>query len=347
MVEQENEIDEIIVEDGFRNQRIDSYLSIRLQDLSRTKIQKLISAGQILLNGKECSTKAKVSSGDKIEISGSLDSFFQSESYTLKPVKIDFQILYEDEHLIVINKPAGLVVHPGAGTRDPTLVDGLLYHYKNSSEFIEKFDDGSGTNLRPGIVHRLDKDTTGAIVCAKTSKVAEGLAKQFFEKSNLREYVALLDGVMKEPENIIESYLYRDPRNRQRFASMSKEEFQSVDEEKTGSYKYAKSQFSKKKVYNERLTLATIKLYTGRTHQIRVHARKLKMPVIGDQVYNSTINLPNNFPDPIKNVLRGLKRQMLHARLLGFKHPITGKMMGFEAPLPDDFRKIINLLEGN
>jgi 23S rRNA pseudouridine1911/1915/1917 synthase len=255
------------------------------------------------------------------------------------PMKLD--IIFEDEDLLVLNKSAGLSVHPGAGTREPTLVEGV-FHWLGRSQ-IEV-----GDNIRPGIVHRLDKDTTGAIVYAKNEKTQTHLAKQFASKLIPREYLALLDGFLPHLQLEYESYLFRDPQHRKRFASISADaylkKFGRPVSPGTG-YRLAKTLFLRKESFQARITLASIFLRTGRTHQIRVHSKDLHCPVLGDPIYNQTHDLPKSIPLEVREKIAGLKRQMLHAHTLGFIHPSSGKEMHFEAPLPEDFQDLLELLK--
>ena len=186
------------------------------------------------------------------------------------------------------------------------------------------------------------------MVVAKDASTHEELARQFKEKSNLREYVALVDGLLRQGETVLESYLYRDPRQRLRFASLTPEGYQAVaaSGKEVTPYRYAKTVFSPRKIYGGRLSLVTVRLFTGRTHQIRVHAKALGIPICGDPLYGRGCHLPKGvFPGEVITEIRDLKRQMLHARVLGFRHPDSGRKMAFEAGLPADFKNILELLE--
>lgn len=331
--------------EGADSGRLDVYLQKRLPHLSRSSLQTHIRAGQIRVNGDEVKTGYKLEDGDEIHIWVDLDAPVLAEAPAPEHVPIvALDILYEDEAVLVVNKPAGLVVHPGSGTKgQPTLVAAVLAHVtaQNLAEALP------GDPERPGVVHRLDKETSGAMVFAKTAQAHRSLSKQFKDKTNLREYVALLDGVLKDDEIPVTSYLYRDPRFRIRFASLPVEDYELMQEEGRDlqAYRFAKTYFHKRKVYGQRLTLAVMNLETGRTHQIRVHARSLGVPVWGDKVYGFTPKLPQQFPSAVKTSLEAVARHLLHARRLGFVHPVDGRKLAFEAPLPPDFRSVLELLE--
>lgn len=309
-------------------QRVDQWLASKLIDVSRSQIKKWITDGHILINGSPViKSSQKVKVGELIEASAS-----KPTTGKLIPADIGIDVLYEDDSLIVVNKAAGVVVHPGAGTKEPTLVEGILYHVGKIT---------GGEDFRPGVVHRLDKDTSGVMVVAKNEIAHRKLADQFAEKTNEREYVVILDGHVSKEETNVESYLHRDPEHRLRFTFMETDEFRMRFGESAQGYRWAKSHFTRKLDFAGRLTLCFVKLHTGRTHQIRVHAKQLGAPVLGDQLYNNETTLPSTFsPEVIKKV-KSIKRQMLHARVLGFIHPVSNEFMRFEAPLPEDFKTII------
>ncbi len=316
--------------------RLDQYLARELSSHSRSTLQNWIRAGLVLVNGAKAKSGFDLSPGDVVEI----HHVSQNNNSDMVQPTIPLNILYEDDAILVINKPAGLTIHPGAGTHGQPTVAGAFRAYMGSKAL-------PGDEDRPGIVHRLDKETTGVMVLAKTTEALRHLAAQFKEKSNFREYVTLLDGVLPEDEVMIESYLHRDPRHRLRFASMSPEEYmieQGSGKDMQG-YRYAKSFFAKRKVYGNRLTLATVRLSTGRTHQIRVHARELKCAVVGDNLYAPTLRLPKGFAPEVRDALEAVDRQLLHARRLGIVHPVDGRRLAFEAPLPNEFRSVLELLE--
>jgi RluA family pseudouridine synthase len=225
----------------------------------------------------------------------------------------------------------------------PTLVEGLLARY---GALPAASGATSAAAARPGIVHRLDKDTTGVLVCALTAQAHAALARQFHDKVDVRrEYVALLDGVPPRATITHESYLMRDPKNRLRFASVPKALHEAQAGTRGPKRRYAKSVFTVRDVYGHRLALASVRLYTGRTHQIRVHARDLGCPVVGDLVYGRAPSLPTTFSAAARAVVAAVERQLLHARLLGVKHPITGQELQFTAEYPDDFARVLATLK--
>ncbi|MFY7930016.1 MAG: RluA family pseudouridine synthase [Oligoflexus sp.] len=320
--------------------RLDAYLVQELPGHSRSVIQAWIKAGRIRVNGELQKTGYTLHSGDRVDIEGLPPR--NDRLLELEPVDLSLDILYEDDEVLVLNKPAGLVMHPGAGTREQvTLVAGVLAHIGREAGQMP------GEPLRPGIVHRLDKETSGVLVVAKTTRAHRHLSTQFKNKTNLREYVALLEGAMAGSEQTVESYLHRDPKHRIRFASLSLEDYARKVEDGADlvSYRFAKTHFFRKKIYGQKLTVALMRLETGRTHQIRVHARSLGLPVWGDKLYGATLRLPAGFPAELRQALQDVPRLLLHARRLGFEHPLTGQKLAFEAPLPPDFRSVLELLE--
>lgn len=321
--------------------RLDVFITSGLVAYSRTKIQKLIKQGEVLVNGKVASAGSwPVADGDTVVITGTVVDRVEH----LEPVAMPLEILYEDEHLIVINKPAGIAVHPGAGTRGTTLVQGLLHHCRTLSRGSVLDEASEKPGDRPGIVHRLDKDTSGAMVCARTDEAHAALSKQFQDKTKLvREYAAVLDGVMPSTEITRESWLYRDPESRQRF--LSADLAMKPDSVPENASRYAKSVFTAVAVYGKRVTVARVRLFTGRTHQIRVHAVDLGLPIIGDQVYHRPCQLPHQFPETLRDLIYRQPRQLLHARILAFDHPVTGKRIEVKAPFPEDFTNVIRLME--
>jgi 23S rRNA pseudouridine1911/1915/1917 synthase len=318
------------------HKRLDQWLTQALPDISRSKIQKLITREKVYVDGKLAKANLLLHNDQFIHIE------YEEErpSPLLIPYPMQLDILYEDDELLVLNKPAGITVHPGAGTREPTLVEGVFH-------WLGRGQRDAGSNIRPGIVHRLDKDTSGVMVYAKTEKAQAHLGKQFANKTNPREYLALLDGCLEQDQIEFESYLYRDPSHRKRFASISEEayvkQFGHAVKEGTG-YRLAKSLFIKKETYASRITLASISLRTGRTHQIRVHSKELRCPVLGDPIYNTPHEFPKAFPSALKKEFAGLTRQMLHAHTLGFVHPSTGESLSFQASPPQDFQNLLDKL---
>lgn len=281
--------------------RIDKYLAGQLEGVSRSKIQKLISEGQILVNEKEVKAKYKVSNGDEIVV-----TIPDPEPVDVVAQNLPLEIIYEDEDIVLINKAQGMVVHPGAGHKDGTLVNALLYH----------IDDLSGINgeIRPGIVHRLDKETSGILVVAKNDTAHVHLSKQLQERSMTKKYWTLVHGVIPHEHGTIDAPIGRDPKNRQQFTVI----------------KSGKEAISHFKVL-ERLknfSLLEVSIETGRTHQIRVHLKYINYPVAGDKTYG-----------PGKTI-KG-EGQFLHARSLEFVHPRTQETMIFEAPVPEIFERTL------
>ena len=285
------------------NERIDKYLA-SITDLSRETITKMIDSEYILVNGKKVKASYKPVVGDKIEIK---DGFVKDTKIDAK--KLDLDIVYEDEYLMVINKPSGLVVHPGSGNKDNTLVNGLMYYTKNLSDI--------GDSDRPGIVHRLDKDTSGLMLVAKENKTHEILAEEFKKHNIHREYIALVDGVIEVSRGTIDAPIKR-----------SKENYQKMTVASGG--KKAITNFEVIKRYKNN-TLIRLVLETGRTHQIRVHMSYIGYPIHNDPVYNKKVSTSFG--------------QFLHSEYLKFIHPITKKELEFRCPLPDEFQEYLNTLE--
>ena len=286
------------------NIRIDKYLASKL-DYSREYIGKLIDAKLVLVNGKEIKASYKINLNEEIIIH---DEEFKVEEDIL-PVKMDLNIVYEDEYLMVLNKPSGLVVHPGNGNYNNTLVNGLMYYTKNLSDV--------GGEFRPGIVHRIDKDTSGLLLIAKTNEVHEILADDFKNKRIKREYIALLDGVFRQGSATIDAPIGRDKQNREKMAVVE-------------DGKHAVTHMKVLKRYTE-YTLVSCILETGRTHQIRVHMAYIGYPVHNDPVYAK--KEATSFG------------QFLHSYKMNFVHPITKKEMEFTCPLPKYFEEFLDSLE--
>src|SRR5215471_2617953 len=282
--------------------RLDLFLTKALPELSRSRIQQLVRAGFVRFNGATTRARHLVRTGDEIEVTQP-----PLQRIETRPQPIPLQILYEDHDLIVINKPAGMTVHPGAGQREHTLVNALLHHCLKLS--------GIGGKERPGIVHRLDKETSGCLVAAKTDVAHRELSKQFAARTVEKIYLALVAGKLRKQAGVIENKIGRHPVHRQRM-SVSSTRGRAAKTE----YRVLRS--------SEQATLIECKLHSGRTHQIRVHLHHLGSPVLGDKIYTAMF-------------ARAFPRQMLHAWKLGFSHPRTGEWKQFEAPVPDDFRQAI------
>lgn len=286
--------------------RLDVFAS-NVSNLSRSFCQRLISEGKILVNGKTAKNKTELNIGDSVE-------FLQTEptKLDLEPKNIDIDIVYQDKDLAVINKPQGLTVHAGNSYDiEPTLVNALLYHLDSLSSI-------NGV-IRPGIVHRIDKNTSGLLVVAKNDIAHKSLAEQIEKKTCKRTYIALLEGVLKQDEGEIETYIDRSKKDKTKM-------------EVTDSGRIAKTFYKVLQRY-ENYSLVEFSLHTGRTHQIRVHAKYLMHPVVGDDVYG------------YKKQKFNLKGQLLHAYKLRFVHPSLNKEMEFSCDLPEHFLKVLNSIE--
>jgi 23S rRNA pseudouridine1911/1915/1917 synthase len=288
--------------------RLDRYLTTLLPDLSRTAIQKLIEDREVLVNGHTSKSGYALKMGDKVQLK-SLDKHVKNTSVI--PNSLPLDILYEDKDLLVVNKAAGMVVHPAPGHRDDTLVNALAAYYPD----IMKEDSG----LRPGIIHRLDKDTSGLIIVAKNAIVHSALAGQMKRHEIIKRYLALVEGVVALDQGSIDAPIGRNPRHRQQMAVTV------VKSREARTHFRVQERFS-------RHTLLLLELETGRTHQIRVHLRAIGHPIVGDLVYGSG------------NINRGLSlgRQFLHAFQLIFTHPTTGDVLHLEAPLPEDLQAVLD-----
>lgn len=284
--------------------RIDKELAHHLADISRSQLQKWIEDGNVTVNGEKVKPKYKLAVGDRVVVQPE-----KPQKIDLEPENIPLDIVYEDDDVIVVNKPQGMVVHPAPGHPNHTLVNALLYHSPLSTINGE---------FRPGIVHRIDKDTSGLLMIAKNDLAHRSLAAQLKAKTNEREYVALVHGVIKEERGTIDAPLGRSKKDRKK---------QAVVEDG----RYAVTHFKVLERF-QHYTLVSCRLETGRTHQIRVHMKYIGHPLAGDPLYGPRKTLPGN-------------GQYLHARLLGFKHPRTGKQMTFTSPLPEYFQKMIDHLE--
>lgn len=287
--------------------RLDKVVSNLEQNISREAIQRMVKTGKILVNGKQEKASYKTTVGDVITLEEEIPKKIE-----LKPQEMPLDIIYEDEDMLVINKEKGIVVHPGNGNPDGTLANAVMAKCKGSLS-------GIGGKIRPGIVHRIDKDTSGLIIVAKNDTAHLNLSKQIQDRKVKKTYIALVRGVIKENEATINMPIGRSSKDRKKMAV-------------TKDGKEAITHFKVLKRYNG-FTLLEVKIETGRTHQIRVHLSEIGYPVVGDEVYS---NGKNPF---------GVKGQMLHAEKLELKHPRTGKDLTFEAPVPKYFANIINQLE--
>lgn len=289
------------------NVRLDAYISKKYDDISRTMVQRLIEEGNVLVNEKKEKPSYKIQLNDNIEI-----NMPAPKEVDIKPQDISIDIVYEDDDIVVVNKPKGLVVHPANGNPDGTLVNAIMAKCKSSLS-------GIGGELRPGIVHRLDKDTSGLLIIAKNDKAHINMSEQIKNRNVKKIYIALVKGIVKENEATINMPIGRSTKDRKKMAVR-----------KDG--KEAVTHFRVIKIY-DKYTLLELKIDTGRTHQIRVHMAEIGHPVVGDMVYS---NGKNEF---------GVEGQMLHAKSLDFKHPITGKEMHVEAELPEYFKQVLEKIE--
>ncbi|UZQ81982.1 RluA family pseudouridine synthase [Thermoanaerobacter sp. RKWS2] len=301
-----NVVDKIVLqgEKEDEGKRIDVFLAAEL-DYTRSYIKKLIVDGLVFVNGKTVKPSYKVKENDEVVV-----NIPEVEKIDVMPENIPLDILYEDDDIIVISKPQGMVVHPAPGNYSGTLVNALLYHCKNLS--------GINGILRPGIVHRLDKDTSGVMVVAKNDKAHISLSNQIKERSVFKKYVAIVEGVIKDEEGKIEAPIGRHPVDRKKMAVIE-------------DGRYALTLYKVLERFKEN-TLVEAVIKTGRTHQIRVHMAYIGHPVVGDHVYG------------FKKQKFKLEGQALHSRVLGFIHPTKGVYMEFEAPLPEYFVRLIEIL---
>ena len=284
------------------NIRLDTYVARKVPELSRTMIQKLIESGDVLVNDDKKKLSYKVLSGDIITI-----NIPEAKEVDLKPQEIPVEVVYEDNDIIVVNKPKGMVVHPANGNPDGTLVNAIMAMCKDSLS-------GIGGELRPGIVHRIDKDTSGLLIVAKTDKAHEALSKQLKDKTLYREYIALVSGRINHDTGEIDAPIGRDINDRKKMCVTDVNSKEAITYFKVlERYKNA--------------TLIEVKLKTGRTHQIRVHMKYINHPIINDPVYGNKKSV-SSFG------------QMLHAKKISFVHPITNKIMTFTCDEPEEFNKI-------
>ena len=294
------------VAEGDAGKRLDVFLAAQLGDeLSRTKVKECIKEGAVLIAGMPVTTAHyHVAEGEAVSISYELPAEFQAQ-----PEQIPLRIVFEDAHLIVVDKPAGMVVHPGAGAKKGTLVNALVYHFKKLSRV--------GGTVRPGIVHRIDKDTSGLLVIAKTDKAHMNLAEQFKEHTNTRKYYALVKGVVQHDEGRCDAAIGKGKVFRKKMVVEAAQGRHAV------TYFRVLERFA-------HATALELTLETGRTHQIRVHMAHIGHPILGDKTYGVTS--------------RYIARQALHAQTLGFEHPATGEWCEFTVPVPDDIKNLIDSL---
>lgn len=294
----------LIVEESEKDLRLDKWLSLKFPTYSRTYFQSLIEEGNVLINDKSCKKREKTRTGDEIEV-----CFALTPELSLEPENIPLEVLYEDEDLLVINKPAGLVVHPAPGHYTGTFVHALLFHCKSLQEELSD-------PLRPGIVHRLDKDTSGALIAAKTSLAHRNLVLAFSERKVKKFYQAICIGHPTASE--INTSIQRHPTKRQEMAVCKEGGKQAIT-------------LLKVLEKGPHTSLLEIELITGRTHQIRVHLKHIGCPILGDSLYGQVTS----------NTKWKIQRQLLHAKRLVFPHPRTGEILDITAPIPSDMQAVV------
>jgi len=308
--------------------RLDAFLTHAVTGHSRSRLQKMIDAGDVLVNEMEAKPSQKLKLGDEIEVELS-----EVEAEGFEPEEIPLEIVFEDEHLAVVNKPAGLVVHPGAGIKSGTLANALAYHFGLSKVTVEHDERGNvdldKLKARVGIVHRIDKLTSGLLVVAKSENALENLSNQFRERSVYKRYVALVHGEIFEDTGTIDAAIAREKHNRTRM----------------GIRAHGRSALSIWRVreHFEKFTLLDVEIKTGRTHQIRVHLAHINHPIVGDELYNAgrdktVANIA------VRQAIAALGRFFLHAERLSFDHPVTGNRLNFKAPLPDELTSFLEVL---
>jgi len=315
----------LVVDKQYSSKRLDVFISSKITDVSRTRIKNLILEGMVKINNEisyEPSKKINFEDNLIIEIP-------PPKKTNIKPYNYNLDIIFEDNDIIIINKPAGLVVHPGAGNAENTLVNAIVNYCKGSLSTI-------GGELRPGIVHRLDKDTSGILVVAKNDIAHINLSKQFSNHTINRKYEALVWGTLRPQKGIIKSYITRSNRNRQLM-----EVSQTKGKSAVTNYKTLEI-FQNNKVPT--LSLIECKLDSGRTHQIRVHMTYKGNPIVGDKLYKKKNKKFKKIDVELNSIIKNIDRQFLHAKSLGFVHPLSNKEVHFEIPLPKNLSKLVKKL---
>lgn len=306
---------ELVIPDHFFGERLDRVVAELCPQYSRSQLQKWIKSGDIVLNQHTVNVREKVLGGETLSVTP-----VKTKQTTDLPEDIALDIVYEDEDLLVINKQAGLVVHPGAGNQNGTLVNALLAHH-----------DEQKSLPRAGIVHRLDKDTSGLMVVAKSLQAHTHLINQFQNREVKKEYLALVSGEVIAGSTI-ETFIGRHPKDRKKMTVL------------TNSGKPAITHFRVEK-HLKKHTLLRVTIETGRTHQIRVHLAYKHLPIVGDKVYGGRNRIPANIDETCRNALKKMNRQALHATRLGLKHPISNEKLSWESTIPDDISNLVNLLQ--
>jgi len=303
--------------------RVDKFLMNFVENATRNKVQQAAKNGNVFVNGNTVKQNYRVKAGDEVKVLFEHPPY----EYLLTPEDIPLDVVYEDDELLVVNKPAGMVVHPGHGNYSGTLINALVYHFENLP---------NNSSERPGLVHRIDKDTSGLLVVAKTENAMTHLTQQFFHKTSEREYVALVWGNVEDDEGTIEGNIGRNPKNR-----LQNIVFEG-DEAENGKPAVTHYKVLERFGY---VTLVSCKLETGRTHQIRVHMKYIGHPLFNDERYGGEKILKGTsftkYKQFVDNCFKVLPRQALHAKTLGFEHPTTKKWMSFNTDIPDDIQQCI------
>jgi 23S rRNA pseudouridine1911/1915/1917 synthase len=302
--------------------RLDAFLAEKIEGWSRSRLQKLVADGDVLVNEKESKPSYKLRAGDSVEI-----ELTELPTESFESENIPLEIVYEDEFLAVINKPAGMVVHPGAGVSNGTLANAIAYHFQFDEQEIA--NRKSQIANRVGIVHRLDKDTSGLIVVAKTEEAHEALSEQFRNREVFKSYIALVHGEPEENAGEVNAPIAREKHNRTKMAVRA-------------HGRNALSLWKVKKRF-EKFTLLSVEIKTGRTHQIRVHLASINHPVVGDETYNAGRD-KTVFDLTVRKAIQDLGRFFLHAEKLSFNHPASGERLDFTVPLADELTEFLELL---
>lgn len=308
----------ITVDQNTAGKRLDGFLAEQIEDWSRSRLQRLIEDGDVLVNDKPAKPSYKLRNGDEIDV-----DLIDEPTAVFEPENIPLDIIHEDQYLAVINKPAGMVVHPGAGVSSGTLANAIAWHFKSGSSLI------GGSSDRVGIVHRLDKDTSGLILVAKNEKTQEALAEQFRDRTVEKSYVALVHGSPHENSGKIDRPIARDRWHRTKMTVAN-------------NGRQALSVWKVRQRF-EKFALLEVEIKTGRTHQIRVHLASINHPVVGDATYNE--GRDNTIANTeINKAVKRLDRFFLHAERLAFTHPETHERMSFRAELPQELKRFLDLL---
>jgi len=314
-----------VVDKGQQPLRVDKFLMNRIEHATRNKIQKAAKEGHIYVNDQSVKSNYKVKGKDIVRVLFT----HPPHEFLLVPQEIPIDIVYEDDSVVVVNKPAGMVVHPGHGNYQDTLINGLIFHFEHLPE---------NQNNRPGLVHRIDKDTSGLLVVAKTEQAMTHLAQQFFDKSTQREYIAIVWGNVEDDKGTVEGYIGRHPKNR-----LQNTVFEGEDAHLKGKPAVTHYEVIERLGY---VTLIRCILETGRTHQIRVHMKHIGHTLFNDERYGGNEILKGThftkYKQFVDNCFKILPRQALHAKTLGFVHPKTQELMHFDAPLPQDLDAAID-----